>query len=198
MNFRNYKVTLLIVLLICSVAIKAQTYKYEIFSKDKKIGTIEGTISKKANITKVDIVALGEIDFILTEHVKYKLNSMYKDGELVFSSATIFLNNKAHFSSVVKKEADYYIIDKNEHKESFTDPINYSGALLYFIEPKTFTRIFSEIDNVEKDIIKESKDTYKIINPDTEKASYFTYENGILKTANIHHTYIDVEINRIE
>ncbi len=198
MNFRNYKVIALIVLLISSVAINAQTYKYEILAKNKKIGTIEGTITKKDNLTNVDIIALGEIDFILKEHIKYKLNSMYKDGELIFSSATIFLNNKTHFSSVVKKEDDYYIIDKNEHKESFTDPIHYSGALLYFIEPKAFKRIFSEIDNVEKDIIKESKDTYKIINPATKNASYFTYENGILETANIHHTYIDVRINRIE
>ncbi len=192
------KLLISIFLLVVISSVNAQTYKYEIISKKKIIGTIEGTITKKDNITKVDIVALGEIDFILKEHIKYKLNSMYKDGELIFSSATIFLNNKIHFSSVVKKEGDYYIIDKNEHKESFTDPINYSGALLYFIEPKTFTRIFSEIDNVEKDISKESKDTYKIINPDTEKASYFTYENGILKTANIHHTYIDVKIIRIE
>ncbi len=194
----NMKLLITISLLVASLLTNAQTYKYEIISKDKKIGTIEGTIIKKNNITKVDIVALGEIDFILTEHVKYQLNSMYKNDELQFSSATIFLNNKTHFSSVVKKEGDYYIIDKNEHKESFTDPIHYSGALLYFVEPKTFKRIFSEIDNVEKDIIKESEGTYKIINPDTEKASYFTYENGILKTANIHHTYIDVKINRIE
>ncbi len=198
MNFINSRASLLFALLFSIVVSNAQTYKYEIIAKGKKVGIIEGSFLRKDSIIEVNISALGEIHFIITEHVQYKLSALYKNRVLLFSSATIFLNGKAHFSSIVKKEGDYYIIDKNEHKSTFSGSIKYSGALLYFIEPEKFTKIFSEIDNIEKDISKVGEHTYKIVNPATEKASFFTYEKGILKTADIHHSYIDFKINRIQ
>jgi len=191
------KYILILLFLISTAGISAQSYKFEILVKGDRVGTIEGNIDTTGNMIKVNIIALAEAHFLITEHVKYQLNSIYKNGELIFSSATIFLNGSPHFSSVVRKDGPYYIINKNDHKTMFTEMINYSGSLLYFIEPTDRSEIFSEIDNIEKPITNEGDSVYKIVNPKNGYASYFTYEGGILKTAKIQHTYIDIEIRRI-
>jgi len=192
------KYILILLFLIYTTGISAQSYKFEILVKGDHIGTIEGDIDTTGNMIKVNIVALAEAHFIIDERVKYQLNSIYKNGELYFSSATIFLNGDPHFSSVVRKDGPYYMITKNEHKSMFTEMIDYSGSLLYFMEPTNRSEIFSEIDNIEKPITYEGDSVYKIVNPKNGYVSYFTYEDGILKTAKIHHTYIDIEIRRIQ
>ena len=193
MTKRN--ILIILVFLLFFTGINAQTYKFEILSKGKKIGTITGTIKTIDKVIKVDIVALAKIHFIIDEDIKYELNSVYKDGMLFFSSASIFLNNKPHFSSVIRKDGENYILTKNGKQTTLNEPIYYSGSLLYFIEPIDKQKIFSEIDDILKDITKDSTSFYKIVNPKNGYASYFIFENGILKSAKIHHTYMDVEVH---
>ncbi len=188
---------LLILIFLLPTIVSAQSYKYSIFTKGKNVGTIESTIDTVGDVVKVNVLALANVHFLIGEHVKYKLNSNYKKGELYFSSVTFYLNGKSIYKSVVRKVNNNYIISEDDHESLFDESINYSGSLLYFVEPKNYKQIFSEIDNINKTITKQGKSKYKVTNPQNGKTSYFTYKNGILSSAKINHTYVTLELRRL-
>ena len=188
---------LLLVLLLSATFLNAQTYKYRILAKGKAIGNITVSKTIKDSTIYYDIVAYSSVKILFTKSIKYHLSSIYIQGNMFYSSATIYLNGKVHFNSVVKKENTYYSVKKKVHETRFLDMISYSGAMLYFTEPKSISKIYSEVDNVEKNISIVKQHQYRIVNPETGNASLFYYKNGVLDAADIDHTYVSFRIERI-
>jgi len=191
---RNY---LLLILLLAAPYLNAQTYKYRIVVKGKEIGGITVNKTIKDSAIYYDIEAHSSVKVLFTESIRYHLSSIYIRGNMFYSSATIYLNGKVHFNSVVQKENAYYSVNIKGHETRFLDIVSYSGAMLYFTEPTTINKIYSEIDNVEKDISVIKYNQYKIVNPKTGNASIFYYKDGILNAADIDHTYVSFRIERI-
>jgi len=191
---KNY---LLLVLLLSATFLNAQTYKYRILAKGKAIGNITVNKTIKDSAIYYDIEAHSTVKMFFTESIKYHMSSIYIQGNMFYSSATIYLNGKVHFNSIVQKENTYYSVNISGHETRFFDMVSYSGAMLYFTEPTTINKIYSEIDNVEKDISVIKRHQYKIVNPKTGNASIFYYKDGILDGADIDHTYVSFRIERI-
>ena len=188
---------LIIFLLITIVEINAQSYNYEIITKGKNIGTIECKVDSVGDMVNIDILANATVHFLFGERVKFKLNSNYKNNELYFSSSTFYLNEKSIYQSIVHKDNNDYIISKDSHQTMFPGKIDYSGSLLYFVEPTGKEKIYSEVDEIYKLITKVGRHKYKITNPENGKTSFFTYENGILNHAEISHTYVNMKLKKI-
>ncbi|RUA23936.1 MAG: hypothetical protein DSY76_08700 [Bacteroidetes bacterium] len=191
------KTLITLIFMTFSLLLNAQVYKYKIICKGKDIGEIEVKKTVKDTAIYYDITGRSTVTMFFTESIKYHLSSIYINGAMFYSSATIYLNDKVHFNSVVQQENGYYTLNKKGHQSRFLGSIIYSGAMLYFTEPSGIDLIFSEIDNIEKNITKLADHKYKIVNPKTNNASVFNYVDGILESADIDHTYVSFSIKRV-
>ena len=192
------KTLITLLFMTVSLLLNAQVYQYKIIKDGKDIGEIEVKKIVEDSAIYYDITGKSTVTLFFSESIKYHLSSIYRNGTMFYSSATIYVNNKVHFNSVVQQHDGYYVLTKKGHQTRFLKPVIYSGAMLYFTEPTDINLIFSEIDNIEKEITKVSEHKYKIVNPKTDNVSVFNYVNGVLESADIDHTYVSFRIERIE
>jgi len=128
--------------------------------------------------------------------LKYKLNCTYKNDELLYSSVTTYVNGAIHSTSKTEKNGAYYTLTKNGHPSKYLNKITFSGALLYYHEPKGLTKIFSEFDNLDKPVKSIGINEYQITNPKNGYLSEYTYKNGILESSTNHHTLLTFKLTK--
>lgn len=189
--------SLLISLLAFATTLNAQTMVYSITSNKKPLGQI--TVSKKQvnDLLKVEVVSQVNVKILINIDLKYNLDATYKNGELVKSSVSTFANGKPHSSSVTEKTARGYRITKDDDISSFLNQIHYSGAMLYWKEPNNVSKIYSEIDNIEKTIKKAGPGHYQLSEGKNKQSNDYYYQNGTLKKAVIKHAIMTFELNKM-
>ena len=114
----------------------------------------------------------------------------------MYSSVTTFVNGKIHSTSKTEKIGNYYTITKNGHTSKYLNEIAFSGALLYYREPKGLTNIYSEFDNLEKPIKNIGINEYQITNPKNGYLSEYKYKNGVLVSTTNHHTLLTFKLTK--
>ena len=193
------RLLILLVVLFSGPIVKGQSYHYRILAHDDEVGNMVVRKSIKDSITHYTVEAHSTVHILFSESLEYSLHSIFYGKLMNHSTATIFVNGNEHFKSIVERQENgFYKILKRGEELPFLQPIYYSGAKLYFEEPKGISIIFSEIDNVLKNITALGNHQYKIVNPVTGKASLFWYKDGILQKAQIDHTYVSFSIELVE
>ena len=182
--------------LLFSSIVNSQTLHYKITSSGNYIGDLKATKTSVNNILQIEVISEVKVKLFISIDLKYKLNCTYKNNELLFSSVTTFVNGKIHSTSITEKIGNYYDITKNGHSSKFLDEIPFSGALLYYREPKGLTNIYSEFDNLEKPIKNIGINEYQITNPQNGYLSEFKYKNGILVSTTNHHTLLTFKLTK--
>ena len=165
----------------------SQTLQYDIFSNETHIGDLKVVKASSKDIVQIEVTSEVHVKLFIEINLTYKLNCTYKNNKLWYSSVTTFVNGKVHSTSKTEKVGNYYTIVKNGHSSKFMDDIDFSGALLYFEEPKGIKQIFSEFDNIYKPINSIGSHEYQIVNPKNDYLSEYQYQNGILKSTTNHH-----------
>ncbi|AWV97088.1 DUF6134 family protein [Arcticibacterium luteifluviistationis] len=190
------KVLLVVVFLGMATALQAQTLLYDITSNNNSLGQITVTKSHQNGLLKIDVISEVKVKVFVNIDLKYHLTANYKNGELLSSTVLTFVNGKQHSSSITEKTNENYSITKDGDLSKFFNDINYSGALLYWEEPKNISIVYSEIDNIEKPIKKVASGHYKLTDPKSKHSSDYFYKNGTLEKTVIQHTLMTFQLTR--
>jgi len=179
-----------------SCILNAQTLTYEVVTGKNYLGEIIVMhIESKENQT-LKINAVGNISFHLFKliNLNYELNTVFKAGELYYSSVIIYINGKEHSRTMTEQKGEHYTISKDAKSTLYLKNIIYSGSLLYFKEPVGILKIFSEFDGFEKQVKKSGVHHYQVINAKNGQISEYYYNEGILQEAIIHHPLMSFKI----
>jgi hypothetical protein len=74
-------------------------------------------------------------------------------------------------------------VDGKEH--DFKESISYSEALIYAIEPKIQSKLYSDFSGYNKSIKSLGNHKYKLTNLENGNTSTYKYKNGVLQNARI-------------
>ena len=159
-------------------------------SKDTQIGELDVSKNENANIVQIEVESNVHVKLFIDVDFKYKLNCTYKNDVLIYSAVTTYVNGRVHSTSTTEKTGDSYTVTKNSHTSKFMKNITFSGALLYFTEPKNIKELFSEFDNIDKPIHKIANHAYQIVNPSDGRLSEYYYKNGVLERTTNHHKFL--------
>jgi len=193
------KNAILLCLIMLFLKVNSQTkLQYKITSNGANIGVLYANKQEENKMVTYSVTSDSKFKLFLTVNFAYKLNCIYKNNELVFSTVTTFVNGQKHSTSTAEKmQPNSYILKNNGHEKRLYKNINYSGVLLYFKEPKNISNVFSEFYNNLNPIQKIATNTYQLTNSLNGNLSEYYYQNGILITATIHHTLMSFKLELI-
>lgn len=175
----------------------SQTSIYKIRSGETSIGNLSVTQNKQKGLTEINVTSQVKVKLFIEIDLKYKLSSTYKDSEFIFGSVTTYVNGKVHTTTTTEKTGDYYTITKDGHQSKFLNKINYSGAMLYFNEPKDISLIYSEFDAINKPIKLIETQKYQVTNPKNGRLSEYIYKDGVMVSSVIHHALLTFTLTKI-
>ncbi len=187
---------LFILFLSFSCTVSSQTLNYEITSGKSHIGEFSIKRLEKNDIVQINGVGEVRVSFFFSFDIKFKLSCTYKENELLFSSVTTYVNGDINSTNIIEKNGDNYSITEDGHLSKLFGKINYSGALLFFREPKKTNTVFSEYDNIENPISEIKENEYQIAYPTDGYRGKYKYKNGVLETTTIDHTLITFTLTR--
>ena len=188
---------LIVLAVFLSFYCNSQNLNYKISTKNTPVGNLTVTKTENDNVLQIEVISEVNIKVFIKVNLKYKLNCTYKNNELLFSSVTTYVNGKLHTTSKTEKNGEYYTITKDGHASKFMHKITYSGALLYFKEPKGVSTIYSEFHAIEKPMKAIGNHEYQITNPKNGLLSEYTYQNGTLETTMNHHSLMSFILTKI-
>ena len=185
---------LLSIFLMVSFVGNAQTYKYEIRANNHSIGILTATKTESENGFKVEVRSDVKVHLFVKTELSYILVSNYKNNELVSGKVIVYVNRKVHSTTSLEKTGNFYSLTNDDDVSKYYKKILYSSALYYFTEPNNISNMFSEFSNSERTIKAIGDDKYEITDPDSGHVSKYSYSNGILQNAVIHHTLMSFEL----
>jgi len=93
------------------------------------------------NEKKIDVFSQFDIHLFIPVHVKYNLSCKYINGDLVESSVETYKDDDLHSSTKGEKMDGTSQSVRNGDESTYDGEITYSGAMLYFKEPKGIKKI---------------------------------------------------------
>ena len=190
----KYKIIFLIVL-FSNLSI-AQTANYKVTSAGIYLGNMTVSKTTTNNVVDIKIVSDVKVKLFLSIDLKYRLNCTYKNNILIYSSVTTYVNGSKHSSVITEKKGQSYIITEDGHASKYLKSIYYSGALLYFDEPKNQNILYSEFTVYDKIIKSIGQNSYLVTDKNTGHKSTYNYKNGILILATIEHTLMTFKMTK--
>jgi len=163
----------------------AQAKKYRISSKGESIGTLMMNERNNDGTKHIEVVSQMKVKVVVTVGLMYKLNTVFKNGELHYSSVTTYVNGKVHSTSISENKGDHYLLTLDGHQTKKFMKIKFSEAMMYLTEPVGHKWIYSEIDDIMKPIKSLGNHVYEVTNPKNGHKSKYYYKNGILEKTDI-------------
>ncbi|MCC5945633.1 MAG: hypothetical protein JJT94_11915 [Bernardetiaceae bacterium] len=157
----------------------SQTYYYDVLIRNKKSGKLIAHRSEERDKqTTFKITSEVETSMIFTITVSYILTNTYINGELEEAFIENLVNGRTESHSKVKRDkSGRYIVESEEGNNQFNQPVHYSIATMYFVEPINETQIFSEKYGVFCPLTQNSDGFYVIHLPNGNETRY-RYEHG--------------------
>lgn len=192
MNRRLY--ISILTLLLVGLSISAQTNTYDIISKKDTLGILKVSKSKVEENAIYNYQVDMKVKLLVNIHMKYTIEAIYNENQLIYASVANVINGKPHHSSGIKWLDSYYLINtKNNKQQKVAEKIDYSGIRLFFDEPFNIKKVFSEYTGLYGMIKNTQAGTYVLTLPNGKKNKYF-YNNGELVKANIHNSLIQFDL----
>ena len=148
------------------------------------------------DVVEIKIVSDVKVKLFLSIDLKYRLNCTYKNGNLMYSSVTTFVNGSKHSSVITEKKGQSYLVTEDGHVSKYLKVINYSGGLLYFDEPNNQKTLYSEFNGYDKVIKSLAQSRYLVTDNNTGHKSTYEYKNGTLILATIEHTLMTFKMTK--
>jgi hypothetical protein len=132
-------------LIIFSLPANAQKHFYDVELFGKKIGTtVVERIDKGSGEIEYKLNSNSEVSILFTKKTSVMvMDVVYKDGQLISSYVKNVKDDVTEVVTILWDGAKY-VIKKGEETFTLNQPVNFSSTLLYFMEPKGRTVIFSE------------------------------------------------------
>lgn len=169
-----------IVISICCLSANAQTYlrNYKVESSDELVGKISATRSVEGDYIQYEVNSHVEMTILFKVEVDYKLQATYKEGVLVSSSATVYLNGRTQENMNCEREGDHYTLVSDGHTTRIYEDIKWSSAKLYFDKPDDVRKVFSETDGSFKNLSKTADGKYLLKDPQQDaNVNTYTYSS---------------------
>lgn len=168
-------------LIILFIASPAQKHLYDVQLLGKSIGSLNvERIDKGNDEVEYKLNSSSEVNILFTK--KYSVMTMdvvYRNGKL-FSSYCKNVKDDATEIVTIVWDGARYIIKKGADVLEFDRPIDFSAVMLYFTDPGTRTRIFSERMGQFISFVNSGKGIYESKVPETGVSNTYHYVHGML------------------
>ncbi|MFT4772689.1 MAG: hypothetical protein ACI9D1_002728, partial [Cryomorphaceae bacterium] len=96
---------LLIILLLIASFAEGQAYEghYKVTSDKKDVGYIVATKKDEGNVVKYEISSDVSIRILFKIQMTNEIQAVFKDGILIYSSATLYLNGNVYSDTKIEK-----------------------------------------------------------------------------------------------
>ena len=184
------------ILILLSLNSFSQTLNYKIILNKNEVGLFIINRIIDNGVVEIQAESRTSLHIFKTIEISYTLESKYKDGFLEFCSINTYVNNQIYSSVNTERTGDKYRINKDGKITEFLDDILYSGSLMYYKEPLTEIKMYSEFNSIVKKINKVEAHKYEIIDMENGNKNIYFYKDGILERALIPHTFSTFELIR--
>jgi len=167
---------------------------YDMIWRGKSVGTLYATQKKVDSKTYYQSSTNIQIKFIKTFDINYEYDVRFDNNILQTANVDINYNGNQHAQTNTKlKNNEYEVIKDGELETTFKEKIQYSTISMYFEEPVTITRCYSEQEGDFNIITSLGNHKYKKVNS-RGKESFFFYKNGSLEKAVIDGGIVSFEM----
>ena len=163
--------------LIVSCAAVGQTVHYEVVKGSKKLGDMTVKRTQGENTVYYEIASEVIFKLLFSFSIDYESTSEYKYGQLIKEYTHNKLNGRSQKKSTIWFDGEKYTLDLNGSRSTYTEPISYSVASVYFEEPKDGQKVFSPQFGDYLTFKKTDEHVYEMESPDG--INIYSYTNGI-------------------
>jgi hypothetical protein len=199
------KSAIFVIFLSISVILEGQVYEtnYEITSDEKDVGHLIATMKEEGNVVKYEISSDVTIRILFKIEMTNEIQAVFKDGILIYSSATLYLNGNVYSDTKIEKGNGFYSVLKDDHETKiYSEAIRSSSAKLYFKEPIGEGTSLSETEGEMKEVDLQGIRKYALTeNGNSRSVSTYIYsrEEGILERIKLVRPYVpELHIYRVE
>lgn len=163
--------------------LKNENLYFDIVHNKKVIGSLKATKIITNSKTYYQSSTTIETHIIKAIRVNYKYDVTFDDKMLETANVDITVNEIPHAKTHTQWSGkDYHVVRDEEDKEIVKDSIFYATIQLYFEEPKSVKKCFSEQDGSFNTIRALGNHSYKKVNSKGRENSYY-YKMGTLTKA---------------
>ncbi|MBK9731615.1 MAG: hypothetical protein IPO83_10085 [Chitinophagaceae bacterium] len=157
------------------------TCTYEIMRNNKTIGNVKTCIVRNSDQVKYLVETHVIVSFLIDVKVDIRLSSTYVAGELREAGMVRTVNGVPRINNhIVWQNGRYLFIDMEGDTSYSSHPIYNSISTLYFLEPNSLQKIFSE-NFLQSIPVKDLHNgNYLLELPDGHK-NYYRYQKGICR-----------------
>lgn len=172
----------------------AQTNIYDIVFKKDTIGILKVSKNIKDNKILYSYHLDAQVKLLVNIHLKYDLKATYNEEQLLYANVNNTVNDKQHhFSNIQWKDTYYFVNSKNRKYHNIEGKIAYSGVKLFFEEPNTIKKVFSEHSTQYGAVSRIGENYYELTLHNGKKNQYL-YKKGVLVKANINNSFIQFQL----
>lgn len=162
-----------LLLLLISQQVYGQVYSrsYEVKSGDKRVGEIHATKHASGEVVQYEVTSDVYMTLLFSIHVSYKVQANFKEGVMVSSSATVYINDRVQNDVNVERTGDHYTVEMDGHTTRIYEDIKFSSAKLYFSKPgENIKQVFSETNGIMKTLTETADGNFRLKDPDSNSS----------------------------
>ena len=150
---------------------------YKIMSDDDEVGHLVALKKEDGNIVKYEIFSDVSIRILFKIQMTNKIQAVFKNGILQYSTSTLYLNGKLYSDTKIRKENGFYTVVKDDNESKiYSDGIGSSSAKLYFNQPIGEATSLSETEGELKEVDLQGVNKYSLTeNGNNKSVSTYIY-----------------------
>lgn len=168
--------------------------RYKIMSDNDEVGHLVASKKEDGNIIKYEISSDVSIRIIFKIQMTNEIQAVFKNGILVYSSATLYLNGKVYSDTKIEKDDGFYTVLKDDHETKiYSEGISSSSAKLYFQQPIGEATSLSETEGELKEVDLQGIRKYALTeNGSSRSVSTYIYspDEGVLERITLVRPYV--------
>lgn len=192
------KTTILCFLLLFGSNLFAQKITFEMTAFGINFGQMTVTRTIENDSTELyTLKAKGYLKVLWMERDDETHNSVrFQNGRLISSNFKQMESKELTKWNTVSFDGKRYIVDSNQGKYFLTETPEFSVLKLYFMHPKSITRVFSEAEGGFVNLKHVNENTVEMKNAKGDRSVYF-YKNGAIEKLEFHTSIAKVNMKRI-
>ncbi|MEM9052655.1 MAG: DUF6134 family protein [Bacteroidota bacterium] len=194
----------LLVFAICfGVSVFGQVEKgfFRVTSDDDEVGHLTANKKIDGEVTTYEISSEVTVRVVFKLRMTNEIQAVFKEGVLIYSSATLYLNDKVYSDTRIEKKQGFYTVIKDGHETKiFQSAIRSSSAKLYWQQPISESVSLSETEGEMKDLDIQGFQKYALTADGSERSvsTYIYSETQGLSRINVVRPWVpELEIFRV-
>ena len=161
---------------------------YDLFLGKKDIGNYNVEKIVDGSVTEYRATSTAVVNFFGKHSIEYSLVCVFENGVMQRSEVRTYKNEKPKDVILISWDGNKYEINKNGEVSYVDEAIESATIQLYFEEPVSTTKIFSESEAKFKSLTKSENEVYVLSDIGKKKGTDYTYNAAHLQ--NIHVNYV--------